>query len=165
MRSSALLGLGDKDKAREELAYITKAYPQNPEARWQVGYLAYQGKDYKQAEQIFTDLYKTNPHDGRSLAGLTEALASEHRMNDAIAVAQKAVDTEPQRRDLRIFLANLDMRAEKLRRRASSIYQSLLAKDPKSADLLYRIGRDRTPQRRPEHCHRQFPEVQPGNAE
>ncbi len=139
MRSSALLGLGDKDKAREELAYITKAYPQNPEARWQVGYLAYQGKDYKQAEQIFTDLYKTNPHDGRSLAGLTEALASEHRMNDAIAVAQKAVDTEPQRRDLRIFLANLDMRAEKFDD-ALGIYQSLLSKDPKSADLLYRIA-------------------------
>lgn len=139
MRSSALLGLGDKDKAREELEFITKTYPQNPDARWQVGYLAYQGKDYKQAEQIFGDLYKTNPHDGRSLAGLTEALASEHRMSEAIAETQKALDKEPQRRDLRLFLANLDMRAEKYDD-ALGIYQGLLSKEPKSADLLYRIA-------------------------
>ena len=139
MRSSALLGLGDKDKARDELGFITKTYPQNPDARWQVGYLAYEGKDYKQAEQIFSELYKSNPNDGRSLAGLTDALAMDHRMNDAIAEAQKAVDREPQRRDLRVFLANLDMRAEKFDD-ALGIYQGLLSKEPKSADLLFRIA-------------------------
>jgi tetratricopeptide (TPR) repeat protein len=139
MRSSALLGLGDKDKAREELSYITKTYPQNPDARWQVGYLAYQGKDYKQAEQIFSEMYKANPNDGRSLAGLTEALAGENRMSDAIAEAKKALDKEPERRDLRLFLANLDMRAEKFDE-ALGIYKSLLTKEPKSADLLARIA-------------------------
>jgi tetratricopeptide (TPR) repeat protein len=139
MRSSALLGLGDRDKARDELTYITKTYPQNPDARWQVGFIAYQEKDFKQAEQIFSDLYKNNPRDGRSLAGLTEVLASEHRMTEAIAEAQKAVDKEPQRRDLRVFLANLEMRAEKYDD-ALGIYQGLLSKEPKSADLLYRIG-------------------------
>jgi tetratricopeptide (TPR) repeat protein len=139
MRSSALLGLGDRDKARDELTFITRTYPQNPDARWQVGYIAYQDKDFKQAEQIFGDLYKNNPHDGRSLAGLTEVLASEHRMPEAIAEAQKAVDKEPQRRDLRVFLANLDMRAEKYDD-ALGLYQGLLSKEPKSADLLYRIA-------------------------
>jgi predicted Zn-dependent protease len=138
-RSSALLGLGDKDKARDELAYITKAYPQNPDARWQVGYLAYEGKDFKQAEQIFGDLYKANPRDGRSLAGLTEALVGQHRIADAIVETQKAVNQEPQRRDLRIFLANLDVEAEKFED-ALGIYQGLLAKEPKSADLLFRIA-------------------------
>ncbi len=139
MRSSALLGLGDRDKAREELAFITKAYPQNPDAKWQVGYIAWQDKDYKQAEQIFSELYKNNPHDGRSLAGLTEALAAQHRMNEAINAAKSAVDKEPERRDLKLFLANLDMRAEKYDE-ALGIYQGLLAKEPKSADLLYRIA-------------------------
>jgi Flp pilus assembly protein TadD len=139
MRSSALLGLGDKDKAREELTYITKAYPQNPDARWQVGYIAWQDKEFKQAEEIFGDLYRNNPNDGRSLAGLTGVLASEHRMNEAIDVAQKAVAKEPQRRDLRIFLANLDMRAQKYDD-ALGIYQGLLSREPKSADLLFRIA-------------------------
>jgi tetratricopeptide (TPR) repeat protein len=139
MRSTALLGLGDKDKARQELNFITKNYPNNPDARWQVGFLAYQDKDYKQAEQIFSDLYKINPHDGRSLAGLTEALVSEHRMDDAITVAKAAQAKEPERRDMKMFVANLEMRAEKYDD-ALAIYQALLAKEPKSADLLFRIA-------------------------
>lgn len=139
LRSSALLRLGDKDKARAELAFITRTYPDNPEARWQVGLIAYQEKNYKEAEEIFSDLYKKNPNDARSLAGLTDVLASENRINDAIADAQKAVDREPNRRDLRIFLANLELRAEHFDD-ALGIYQGLLSKDPKSADLLFRIG-------------------------
>jgi len=139
LRSSALLRLGDRDKARAELAYITKTYPQNPEARWQVGLIAYQEKNYKEAEEIFSDLYKKNPNDARSLAGLTDVLAAENRINDAIADAQKAVAREPNRRDLRIFLANLELRAEHFDD-ALSIYQALLSKDPKSPDLLYRVA-------------------------
>ena len=83
MRSSALLGMGDKDKAREELDYITKAYPQNPEARYQVGYLAYQDKDYKKAEQIFADLYKSqsarSPRPGRADRSAGQRASHERR--------------------------------------------------------------------------------------
>lgn len=139
MRSSALLALGDKDKAHLELDMITRNYPNNPDARWQVAFLAYQEKDYKQAEQIFDDLYKKNPHDTRSLAGLTETLAAEHRMNDAIAAAKIAADKEPERRDMKIFLANLYMRDEKYDE-ALALYNALLQKEPKSADLLFRIA-------------------------
>jgi tetratricopeptide (TPR) repeat protein len=64
-RSSGLLGLGDRDKARQELDLIVKAYPQNVDARFQVGYLAWEQKDYKRAEQIFTDLHQANPKDPR----------------------------------------------------------------------------------------------------
>ena len=74
-RSAALLGVGDKEKARAELDLITKAYPQNAEARYQVGFLAYQDKDYKKAEQVFGEMYKRNPNDTRGLAGVTESLA------------------------------------------------------------------------------------------
>ena len=52
VRSSALLGMGDKDKARDELVFITKTYPQNAEARYQAGFLAWKEKDYKKSEQI-----------------------------------------------------------------------------------------------------------------
>ncbi len=139
MRSSSLIGLGDRDKAREELEYITKTYPNNPDARWQVGYIAYEDKNYKQAEQIFSDLYKNNPNDGRSLAGLTEALARENRMDDAIALAKTAAAKQPDRRDMKLFVANLETRAQKYDE-ALGIYQGLLAKEPKSADLLFRIA-------------------------
>ena len=61
-------------------------------------------------------------------------------MNDAIAEVQKAVDNEPQRRDLRIFLANLDMRAEQLRRRASASTRACFERT-EIADLLFRSPR------------------------
>jgi len=139
IRSSGLLGVGEKDKARQELDMITKAFPQNAEARFQVGYLAYVDKDYKKSEQIFGDIYKANPNDTRGLAGMTESMAAENRMGDAIKETQKAIDREPQRRDLKLVLAKYYVRAERYDE-AIAIYQSLLTQDPRSADLLFQMA-------------------------
>ena len=138
-RSSGLLGLGEHDKARDELSLIVKAYPQNVDARFQVGYLAWEQKDYKQAEQVFSDLHKANPSDPRGLVGVVETLASQKHMDQAIAAMNKAIDAEPDRRDLKLFLANLLVRDEKYDQ-AIQIFQALLVKEPKSADLLLRLA-------------------------
>ncbi|HEX5431537.1 MAG TPA: tetratricopeptide repeat protein, partial [Bryobacteraceae bacterium] len=138
-RSTALLGMRDQDKARQELDFITKNYPQNVEARYQVGYLEWEQKDYKKAEQIFGDLHKSNPKDFRGLVGVVETLASEKRMGDAIAEVQKAIQTDPDRADLKFALANLDVRAEKYDD-AITIFQGLLKKNPKNAGLLFRLA-------------------------
>src|SRR5262249_16219826 len=37
IRSSSLLTMGEKDKAHDELDFISKNFPQNPDARFQVG--------------------------------------------------------------------------------------------------------------------------------
>lgn len=139
IRSSALLSMNDKDKAHQELDYITKVYPQSVEARYQVGLMAYQEQDFKKAEQIFADLYKAYPSNGRSLAGLTETLASEHRLPDAIAIVKTALVREPDRRELNLFLANLDLRSEHYDD-AITIYKSVLVKEPRSAQLLFMLG-------------------------
>jgi tetratricopeptide (TPR) repeat protein len=138
-RSSALLGLGNKDKAREELDYIAKAFPQNPEARFQVGSLALQDKDFKKAEQVFGNLYKDNPHDRRGLIGVTETMIAEGHINDAIKETEKAIQVEPERRDLKVFLANQYERAQRYDE-AIKIYQMLLDKEPKNADLLFKLA-------------------------
>ncbi|MBZ5605499.1 MAG: tetratricopeptide repeat protein [Acidobacteriia bacterium] len=138
-RSSALLGIGDKDKAREELTGITKAFPQSADAKYQIGFLAYQEKDYKRAEQIWGDLYKQNPNDRRGLIGVTETLAAQNRISDSIKEMEKAVEREPQRRDLRLILANFDVRAEHYDD-AIKIYTSLLEKEPRSPDLLFKLA-------------------------
>jgi len=139
IRSSALLSMNEKDKARQELDYITKTYPQNPDARYQVGFLAWQDKDYRTAERVFGDLYKENPKDLRGLVGVVETLASQDRLKDAIVQMQKSVDAEPDRQDLRLALANLYVRAESYEE-AIKIFQSLTDKNPKSADLLFRLA-------------------------
>ncbi len=139
IRASALLSMNDKDKGHQELDYIMKTYPQSVEARYQVGYLAYTEHDYKKAEDIFGDLYKTNPGNGRALAGLTETLSSEHRMPEAIAIVKTALAREPQRRELNLFLANLDLRSERYDD-AIAIYKSVLEKEPRSVQLLLWLG-------------------------
>jgi Flp pilus assembly protein TadD len=52
---------------------------------------------------------------------------------------QAAVDHEPQRRDLKLYLANLEVRAERYDA-AAQIFQALVALDPKSPDLLFRLA-------------------------
>ncbi len=139
MRSNALLALGDRDKARQELTAITKVYPQNVEARYQVGFLAFQDKDFKKAEQIYGDLFKANPKDARGLAGETESLAAQNRLGDAIKETQAALDRDPQRQDLKLVLAKFYVRAERYDE-AIALYQKLLAQDPRSRDLLWQLG-------------------------
>jgi tetratricopeptide (TPR) repeat protein len=139
IKSSALLSMNDKDKARTELEYITKTYPQNPDARFQVGLLAWQDKDYRTAERVFGELHKENPKDIRGLVGVVETLASQDRMTDAIAEMQRSVNAEPNRRDLKLTLGNLYVRSEQYDE-AIKIYQDLVSKEPKSADLLFRLG-------------------------
>jgi tetratricopeptide (TPR) repeat protein len=139
MRSNALLSLGDKDKAREELGAITKVFPQNTEARYQVGFLAFQDKDYKKAEQIYAELFRANPKDARGLAGETESLAAQNRLGDAIKETQLAIDRDPQRQDLKLVQAKFYVRAERYNE-AITIYQALLAQDPRSRDLLWQLG-------------------------
>jgi tetratricopeptide (TPR) repeat protein len=138
-RSSALLMLGERDKAHEELNAITKAYPQNAEARYQVGFLAYQEQDFKKAGQVFGDLHKSNPTDQRGLVGVTETLASEGRINDAIAEVDKSIQTEPDRRELKLTKANLLTRAQRYDE-AIALYQDLIQKDPNSGNLLFNLA-------------------------
>jgi tetratricopeptide (TPR) repeat protein len=139
MRSNALLSLGDKDKAREELAAITKAYPQNTDARYQVGFLAFQDKDYKKSEQIYGELFRANPKDARGLAGETESLAAQNRLGDAIKETQLAIDKDPQRQDLKLVLAKFYVRGERYDE-AIKLYQTLLTQDPRSRDMLWQLG-------------------------
>jgi tetratricopeptide (TPR) repeat protein len=138
-RSTALMGVGDKQKAREELETVLKIAPNNSDARYQAGYLAWQDKDFKKAEEIFDDLYKANPKDVRGLVGMVETLASANRMPDAIKVMEATVNKDPERRDFRLVLANMYVRNQRYDD-AIHLIQELLKTDPKSIDLLVRLA-------------------------
>jgi tetratricopeptide (TPR) repeat protein len=139
VRSTALLGLGQNDRAKDELNLISKAYPQNVEARFQVGYLAWKQNDFKRSEQIFTELHKSDPKDLRGLIGLVETLASENRISQSIEETNKILDQDPSRNDVRLVLANLLAR-DRQYDRAIQQYRTLLEKDPNSASTLLRLG-------------------------
>ena len=139
VRSSALLGIGDKDKARKELDTVLAMAPGNPDARYQVGFLAWQDKDFKRAGQVFGDLYKANPKDIRGLVGVIETMASENKMGDAIKTMETSITQNPERKDFRLALANMyvrDLRYDS----AIQVFVELLKSEPKSADLLLRMA-------------------------
>ncbi|MBZ5633897.1 MAG: tetratricopeptide repeat protein [Acidobacteriia bacterium] len=136
--SAALLSLGTIDKARQELDLITQLYPQSPDARYQVGLLAWQDKDYKKAEEVFGALYRDN-HDSRGLMGITETLAAQNRLPDAIKEMDKAVAAQPDRQDLKLGRANLYVRSQRYDE-AIATYKALLEKEPNSSDMLFRLA-------------------------
>jgi len=138
-RSAALLSMGSTAKAREELELTGKLYPDNADARYQVGVMAWQDKDYKKAEQVFASMNHDNPRDPRGLFGITETLAAQNRMNDAIKEMDKAIAAEPDRNDLILARANFYVRAQRYDE-AIAAFKKMLEKDPNSADLLYRLG-------------------------
>jgi tetratricopeptide (TPR) repeat protein len=143
-RSAALLSLGtsDKgasDKARQELDLLARMFPQNPDARYQIGLLAWQDRDFKKAEQIFGSMYHDNPHDNRGLFGITETLAAQNRLADAIKELDKAIAAEPERMDLKLGRANFYVRAQRYDE-AIATYKELLEKNSTSADLLFKLG-------------------------
>ena len=139
IRSAALLGVGDRDKARQELDIVAKIAPDNPDGRYQAGFLAWQDKDYKKAEQVFGDLYKSNPRDVRGLVGMVETMVSQQRMPDAIKQMQASQGREPDRKDLKLALANLYVRDQRYDE-AIQLFQTLLQSDPKSTNLLLELA-------------------------
>lgn len=139
VRSGALLSVGDRDEARKELDYIIKTFPQNVEARYQVGYLDYLDKNYKDAEDVFSKLNKDYPKDHRGLVGLTETMVAEKRIPEAITLMSTASANEPDRRDLKLYLANLDVVGERYDD-AIKMLSGLLEGAPKDTGLLFRLG-------------------------
>ena len=137
-RSAALLALKDIDKAREELNLIAKLFPDSPDARYQIGLLAYQDKDYKKAEQTFGTLYRDN-HDNRGLMGITETMAAQNHIEDAIKEMDKAVAAAPDRQDLKLIRANFYVRSQRYDE-AIATFKALLEKQPGSADLMFRLA-------------------------
>jgi tetratricopeptide (TPR) repeat protein len=139
VRSSALLLMQEREKARQELDFVTRTYPQNAEARYQVGYLAWEEKDFAKAGQVFGELHKANPKDIRGLVGVVETMAGQNHMAEALKEMETAASAEPDRRDLKIALANLYVRSERYDE-AIQRYNQVLTKEPNAADVLFKIA-------------------------
>jgi tetratricopeptide (TPR) repeat protein len=139
VRSSSLLGMGEKDKAKAELDLILKAAPNSSDAKFQLGILNYQEKNFKEADSIFRGMQETNPGDSRGLIGLVETQVAQKDFSDAIKMMDTELAKDPNRNDYRLALANIEVRAEHFDD-AIKNYQMLIAKNPKSADFVTKLA-------------------------
>ena len=139
VRASSLLAISDKDKAQEELNFISKTYPTNPDAKYLMGSLAFQQKDFKKAQDTYTALYKEYPKDLRGLGGLVQSLTAQNNFAEAAKEVDKALAADPDRVDLKVMRGNLLIANEHFDD-AIKAFQELVDKDPKNANLLFRLG-------------------------
>ena len=71
--------------------------------------------------------------------GITETLAAQNRLDDAIKEMDKAIAAEPNREDLKLSRANFYVRAQRYDD-AIATFKAMLEKQPASADLLFRLA-------------------------
>jgi tetratricopeptide (TPR) repeat protein len=137
IRASALIGMRENAKAREELAMVLKLYPKSNDARFQIATLNFIEQRYPEAEADFTLLMQAN--DPRGLPGIMEAKAGQGQWPQAIKIADDQLRQAPDRDDYRLALAKIYFRAGKYTECAAE-YQKLIDKNPKSSDLYVRMG-------------------------
>lgn len=143
IRGSAFLGMNDIERAQAELKQILAVNPNSQEAMLQLASVHVREKKYKEAEDLFRKCYDLNPANSRGLMGQVEVLMLENQPDKAMSVVKTEIQKYPTRLELRLALANLEVRAHRYDV-AIAEFNSLLDKvDRKSAaaaDLYVRLG-------------------------
>ncbi len=103
------------------------------------GYERFQAGDYESAIVIFRELHEQYPNDIRGMVGGVESLMSLGKDQEAILNMAQAVEREPERKDLRVALGNLLVRAERYDE-ALQLFGELLERDPNDASLMFRMA-------------------------
>lgn len=139
VRTSALLGTGDRTKAKNELEAIVKTMPNSADARFQLGYINYTEKNYPEAERHFRELQKANPNDNRGVVGILETYVAQKNFKGAIELTEGELAKDPSRQDVRQQLASVLARAGQYDE-AIKQFQILLEKNPKSDEYEVRLA-------------------------
>lgn len=139
IKSSALLSMNDRVQARTELDLIAKQWPDNPEAKYQMGFLEYMDRNFKTAEEIFSKVSAANPNDARGRIGSMEALAAQGRYDEAMKLVKVEMEREPNQIQWPAMMAALLVRAERFDD-AIKLYHEIVAKNPKASVQMFRLG-------------------------
>ncbi len=139
LHSSALLALGKKDQARDEILRLLKQVPNSPDAQYQLALISYQDRDFKGAESLFNQMREANPNDVRGLMGVVESEVARNDYASALTLLRGEIQKNPNRLDYRVALANVLIR-EKQYDAAIQEYQQVAAKSPKSSDIYMKLG-------------------------
>lgn len=137
IRTSGLMNMGELDKARSELILMTKAFPNSNDVRYQLAYLDLKQEHYKEAEAGFEALRQMN--DPRGLSGIIQSKTAQKQFPEAIRFLQDQLKKQPDRDDVRMALAQVEMQVGKFPE-AIRDFQMLLDKNPKALGIYVRLG-------------------------
>ena len=140
IRSMGLMNMGEKEKAREQLMAVTKAFPRSNDARYQLGLLNLSERRFKEAGDDFDALRQGQ--DPRGIIGIVEVEVAQGNYDKALNVVRDQLKQTPNRVDYQMAIANIEYRASRWADAAND-YQKLIDKNPKSAELYLRLGETR----------------------
>jgi tetratricopeptide (TPR) repeat protein len=139
IRTSALLGIGDRTRAKSELEAINKALPGNADVQFQLGFVDFQEQDYKEADALFSALRQQHPNDSRGLMGLVETAVARKDFKGATDLVRQEMQKDPNRLDLHVQMASILARSGQYDE-AIKEYQFLLSKNPKSPETEVKLA-------------------------
>ena len=139
LRSQALQGIGKLDDARNELQTVLKQYPNSVEAMFRLGLLELNAKNYPAAARTFEQCLKNSTNNFPCVVGAAEVYSKQKQFDKAIEFLSAELKKSPDRRELRLALANTSVLAGKYEA-AAGLFSAMLAKEPESADLHLRLA-------------------------
>jgi tetratricopeptide (TPR) repeat protein len=137
VRSIAYMNMNERDKAREELELLLKSLPGLQDARAQLATLDLAEGRYKEAQDEFETLRKTN--DPRGLMGLIELKVAQKDFESALSMIREQLKQTPDNMEYQLAQTNIESRAGKFQDAANDV-QKMIDKNPKSVDLYLRLG-------------------------
>jgi tetratricopeptide (TPR) repeat protein len=135
----ALQGIGRSDDARSELQLILRANPNSVEAKFRLGMVELNLKNYQAAERALQQCLDTSGRNVLCVVGLAEVYSSQHQFDKAIQVLAAEQARNPGRPGVRLALANTSVLAGRYDA-AAKLFSDMLAGDPASTDLHLRLA-------------------------
>jgi tetratricopeptide (TPR) repeat protein len=137
IRATALVHMGEPEKAREELARLLQMYPASNDGRAQLAELDFQEHRYKDAGDGFRALMQAG--DGRGASGFLRTQIAQGQFQPAIQFASDQVQRAPNQADAHLAFANTLIAAREYNAAAAQ-FQILIDKNLKSAPLYLQMG-------------------------
>jgi tetratricopeptide (TPR) repeat protein len=143
LEAAAYLRMRRFDDSRKLLIGLLKENPNDPDALLELGVLNMSEMKYDDAEEPFLRAYSIDPSNLRGLAGVASIRLQQNKPGEAVQLIAAELEKNPQRRELRKELANIEFQA-KMYDKAIAVYQGALDQYKDSpaeqADIHFRIG-------------------------
>jgi tetratricopeptide (TPR) repeat protein len=139
LRCLGLIGTGYSDEADLALRALLKDFPEDRNARLQLGLLDIWEKKYDEAEALFRSVHQPGSADTAGLEGIVETYAAQGRLAKAVTMLQGEAQLPGAAREVHLLLAHTAVRGG-FYPIAIAEYLRMVAADPHRIDLQVRLG-------------------------
>jgi tetratricopeptide (TPR) repeat protein len=139
LRAVALQGIGKTDEARADLQSVLRNNPNSAEAKFRLGLLELNQKNYVAAERVFQQCRDAAGGDVICLVGQAEVFTAQKQFDKAVQTLAAGQAKYPDRQEIRLALANTQVLAGQFNA-AAKLFSDMVVKEPASADLHLRLA-------------------------